>query len=120
MVYSIHSDAGYLNKAEARSRAGGHHYLSDKQPFPPNNGAILTVSEIIKAVMSLAAEAELGALYINAKEAIVARNILEELGHKQPRTPIQCNNSTTIGVVNIFADADMDVKVKCDLDLNNR
>ena len=24
-----------------------------------------------------------------------------------------------IGVVNIFADADMDVKVKCDLDLNN-
>ena len=29
MVYSIHSDAGYLNEAEARSRAGGHHYLSD-------------------------------------------------------------------------------------------
>ncbi len=62
MIYSIHSDAGYLNKANAHSQAGGHHYLSDNQPFPPNNGAILTVSEIIKAVMSSAAEAELGAL----------------------------------------------------------
>jgi hypothetical protein len=29
---------------------------------PPNNGAILTVATIIKAVMSLAAEAEPGAL----------------------------------------------------------
>ncbi len=36
---------------------------------PPNNGAILTVATIIKKVMSSAAEAELGALYINAKEA---------------------------------------------------
>ena len=50
--------------------------------------------------MSLAAEAELGALYINAREAIVAWNILQEMGHKQPRTPIQCDNSTAIGVVN--------------------
>ena len=27
MVYSIHSSAGYLNEANAHSRAGGHHYL---------------------------------------------------------------------------------------------
>ena len=66
MIYSIHSDAGYLNKANAHSRAKGYHFLSENQPFPPNNGAILTVSEIIKAVMSSTAETELGALYINA------------------------------------------------------
>jgi hypothetical protein len=58
--------SGYLNEANARSRAGGHHFLSENQPFPLNNGAILTVSEIIKAVMSSAVEAELGALYVNA------------------------------------------------------
>ena len=32
---------------------------------PPNNGAIHNVAEIIKGVMSSAAEAELGAMYIN-------------------------------------------------------
>jgi hypothetical protein len=42
--------------------------LNDNE-FSPNNGAILTVATIIKAVMSLAVEAELGALYINANEA---------------------------------------------------
>ncbi len=47
------------------------------KPFPPNNGAILTNATIIKAVMSSAAEAELGALYLNAKEAIYLRQILK-------------------------------------------
>ncbi len=99
MVYSIHSDAGYLNEANARSRARGHHYLSDNQPFPPNNGAILTVSKIIKAVMSSAAEAELSALYIHACKGVEIRNILEELGHRQPPTPIQTNNSTAESII---------------------
>jgi hypothetical protein len=34
--------------------------------IPPNNGAILTIATNIKVVMSSAAEAELGALYLNA------------------------------------------------------
>jgi hypothetical protein len=67
MILSIHSDAGYCNEPNSRSRAGGHFYLSSDAPFPPNNGAILNISQIIKAVMLSAAEAELGALYINAK-----------------------------------------------------
>ena len=100
MVYSIHSNAGYLNEANARSRAGGHHYLSDNKPFPPNNGAILTVSKIIKAVMSSAAEAELGALYINTRKGVEIHNILEELGHRQPPTPIQTDNSTAESIIN--------------------
>jgi hypothetical protein len=50
--------------------------------------------------MSSAAEAELGALYINAKEAIYLCQILHEMGHPQPRTPIQTNNMTAEGVIN--------------------
>jgi hypothetical protein len=43
--------------------------------------------------MSSAAEAELGALFINAKTAVSMRTTLEELGHPQTRTPIQTDNS---------------------------
>ena len=70
MVLAVHSDASYLNEEEARSRAGGHHFLSEDVPLPPNNGAIHNVAEIIKGVMSSAAKAELGAMYINAQKAV--------------------------------------------------
>ena len=50
--------------------------------------------------MSSAAEAELGALFINAREAVHIRNILTEMGHPQPPTPIQTDNSTANGGVN--------------------
>jgi hypothetical protein len=70
MILAVHSDAGYCNKKNARSQAGGHFFLSNDKQTPSNNGAILTNATIIKAVMSSAAEAELGALYLNAKEAI--------------------------------------------------
>ena len=84
----------------ARSRAGGHFFLSNDENFPPNNGAILTNATIIKAVMSSAAEAKLGALYINAKDAVYLRQILDEMGHPQPKTPIQTDNTTAEGVIN--------------------
>lgn len=100
MVLAVHSDASYLNEEEARSRAGGHHFLSENVPFPPNNGAIHNVAEIIKGVMSSASEAELGSMYINARKAVEERIILEEMGHKQPATPFQVDNSTAEGIVN--------------------
>ena len=50
--------------------------------------------------MSSAAEAELAAVYLNAKEAVYLRQILTEIGHPQPRTPIQTDNSTAEGVIN--------------------
>jgi hypothetical protein len=70
MVLAIHSDASYLSEPKARSRAGGHFFLSKNGNNPPNNGAVLNVSKIIKVVMSSAAEAELGALFINAKKSV--------------------------------------------------
>ena len=100
MVLAGHSDGSYLSERNARSRAGGHWFLSNNSADPPFNGAILNISQIIKAVMSSAAEAELGALFINAREAAYIRKILIEMGHPQPRTPLQTDNSTAEGVVN--------------------
>jgi hypothetical protein len=60
----------------------------------------MTNATIIKAVMSSAAEAELGALFLNAKEAVYLWQILTKMGHLQPRTPIQTNNTTAEGVIN--------------------
>jgi hypothetical protein len=47
------------------------------------NGAILIVRKVLKHVMSSTAKAEIGAVFINAKEGVVLRKTLEELGHKQ-------------------------------------
>ncbi len=44
--------------------------MSNDIPYPPNNGAILNIAKVIDAVISSAAEAELGALFMNAKEAV--------------------------------------------------
>lgn len=101
MKLAIHSDASYLNEPKARSRAGGHFFLTKKHnDTNPDNGAVLNIAQVIKAVMSSAAEAELGALFINAKQAIPIRHTLEELGHPQGKTPVQTDNSTANGVVN--------------------
>ena len=100
MVLASHSDASYLSEPKARSRAGGHFFLSSNTAVPPNNGAILNIAHIIKHVMSSATEAELAGLYIMAREAVYIRIILEEMGHKQPATPIQTDNAMADGVVN--------------------
>jgi hypothetical protein len=64
------------------------------------NGAILIVSKVLKHVMPSAAEAEIGAVFINAKEGAVLRTTLEELGHKQPPTPMKTDNTTATGYIN--------------------
>jgi hypothetical protein len=53
----------------------------------------------MKNVMTSAAEAEIGALFLNSRQAIPARRLLEEMGHKQPPTPIQTDNTTALGFV---------------------
>ncbi len=37
MVLAIHSNAGYLDEEEVRSRAGGHHFLSENVTNPLNH-----------------------------------------------------------------------------------
>jgi hypothetical protein len=100
MILAVHSDASYLSEPKARSRAGGHFFLSTNAEIPPNNGAILNNATIIKHVMSSATEAEMAALYIMAREAVYIRIILQEMGHPQPATPIQTDNAMAEAVVN--------------------
>ena len=47
--------------------------------------------------MGSAAEADIGAAHINGQEAVPIHTLLRELGHPQPATQIQVNNSTTDG-----------------------
>jgi hypothetical protein len=62
MILCAHVDAGFLNETNSRSRAGAHIFLSENDPFPCFNGAILSIAQIIKFVMASAAESELAAL----------------------------------------------------------
>ena len=54
----------------------------------------------MREVLSSAAEAELGALFVNGKESCPIRLCLEDLGHNQPPTPMQTNNNTASGIAN--------------------
>lgn len=64
------------NNLNQKHKAEWGHFLSIvKWEIPPNNWDTLNVAQIIKAVTSLAAESELGALFINAKEAVYETNI---------------------------------------------
>ena len=73
--------------------------MSNNSPITVNNGAIVAIFQIIKAVMSSAVEAELGAAFITCREAIPACHALAAMGHEQPPTPMQTNNTTAHGVV---------------------
>jgi hypothetical protein len=102
MILHIHSDASYLSEGEAKSRAGGFFYMGNtaQNDKKLTNGAFLIISKVLKHVMSSAAESEIGAVFINAKEGAVLRTTLEELGHKQPPTPMQSDNTTATGYSN--------------------
>jgi Reverse transcriptase (RNA-dependent DNA polymerase) len=104
MILHVASDASYLSEDGAKSRAAGYHFLSahpDKNhKNPPSNGAITVFCQILREVVSSAAEAELAGLFHNCREACALRITLAELGHEQPATPIQTDNSTAAGIAN--------------------
>jgi hypothetical protein len=64
------------------------------------NGAFFTLCAILRFVFTSAVEAKLGAPFLNCKQATIFRLTLEEMGHPQPPTPILCNNSTAVGIMN--------------------
>jgi hypothetical protein len=74
MMLNIHSGASCLSAPHAQSRAGGHFFLgsllTDGDPIKLN-GAIHITCTILKLAAASAAEAELGALFLNAQEAKV-------------------------------------------------
>ena len=78
---------------------GGHFYMGNQQDTIAN-GPILNPTGVIKVVVSSAAESETAGLFTNMKEAVALRTALEEMGHPQPATPIQVDNSTACGIAN--------------------
>ena len=64
------------------------------------NGPILSLCEILKFVLSSAAEAELGVLFLNTKQARIFGLVLDKLGHTEPPTPIKGDNETVAGICN--------------------
>ena len=67
--------------------------------------------------MSSASEAELGAIFITAKELLPMRQTLIDMGCPKPPTQIQTDNSTAAGVVNetiiALKTKSMDLQLHC-------
>jgi hypothetical protein len=101
MIMNIHLDASYLSEAKACSRTCGHFFMgwqpADGKPIRIN-GAFHVSDNILPFVVASAAEAELGALYHNFQTSIVFCRTLEAMGHKQPKTPVHCDNATAVGI----------------------
>ena len=84
MILNIHSDTLYCSAGRGRSQAIGYFFLGSipvKGKPIKLNGNIHITCAILKLVAASAAEAELGALFLNAREAKVLRITLQELGH---------------------------------------
>jgi hypothetical protein len=66
MILYKHSDASYLSEKEAKSRVGGFCYMRSGTNTNKKltNGAILIISKVLTHVLSLAAEAEIGAVFL--------------------------------------------------------
>jgi hypothetical protein len=77
---------------------GGHFYVSSNEESQTNTRAVLNIAQIIMNVTTSAAEAEISTVYITTRLAILARFLLEEVGHHQPTTPMQYD-TTALGFV---------------------
>ena len=99
MILQLDSEAAYLVCPEARSRAGGFFFLGnkDRNLF---NGPIHVLAKSIKGAMASAAEAEVAAMFMNAREAVPTRQGLIALGQPQLATPMNTDNSTATGIIN--------------------
>jgi hypothetical protein len=97
MILNIHSDASYLSEMEAKSRSGGFFYMGSTTDKANRltNGALLIISTVLKHIMSSAAEAESGAVFLNDKEGTVLRTTLEQLVHHQFPSPLKTDNTTS-------------------------
>jgi hypothetical protein len=103
MQLKIHSDASYLSEPKAKSIIGGYFYLggnTDSRMKPLSNGPLLCHTTGLKHVVSSVAEAEFGALFVNAKEGTVTRTTLSEMGHNQDATDLTTDNTTADGIIN--------------------
>jgi hypothetical protein len=81
MILVVHSNASYITEPKVRIQAGG---------------AVKTISNIIPNVMTSAADAEIGSLFVNICQVVPVRYLLKEMGHPQLPTPLQTDNMTAL------------------------
>ena len=109
MILHIYSNASYGSETKSRSKVGGLFTLNSHTADPTKppiathtpNGAMHTVSNIMRSVMSSATEAEAGRLFYNAKDGVTLRITLSKMGHPQPATPIHKDNSNATGIAKV-------------------
>ena len=100
MILHVETDAAYLVLPNAKSRIAGYYYLSTQplpdpaRPNPKPNGPILIECKTLRNVVASAAEAECGGIFHNGQTAVPIRQLLIDIGHPQPATPIKTDNST--------------------------
>jgi hypothetical protein len=109
MQLEVSTDSSYLSVTKSCSRAGGYHYLGNKHPdrpilpedpLPMMNGPVHVHCSIMPMIVSSAAEAETGGAYYNGKDTVPLRTALKEMGHPQGATPMECDNTTAVGIIN--------------------
>ena len=102
MKLHIHRNALYPSHIYARSCAGGHFFLGSQNfnNIIKSNGAIFTLSNIMKNATSSAVEEVVGELFHNSKASEPIIVTLKETGHIQHANPMQKYNSTTDSIVN--------------------
>ena len=107
MILWISSDSSYLSIPNARSRVGGFHFLGNApdltKPLAQQctfiNALIHVESSILRNVMGAASEAEIAGGYVNARMGVELRIMLMEMGHPQPSTPLELDNTTAVGIL---------------------
>jgi Reverse transcriptase (RNA-dependent DNA polymerase) len=101
MILKVHSDASYNSEPKARSRAGGHFYMGNRDTNDDTTqGTVLATTAIMNSVLASASEAEIVALFENTRKATILRTTIEEMVYPQPPTPVQTDNSTACGIAN--------------------
>jgi hypothetical protein len=95
MILCAHTNAGFHNESKGCSPAGAHIFVSKNDPFPKHKGLVLSISQIMKFVVSSAAKAELGTLYTTAKEMVPLRQTLIKMGWPQQTTPLPLASPTS-------------------------
>jgi hypothetical protein len=107
MCLWISSDSSFLSVSKARSRVGGYHFLGNKpdssKPLTQQrlfiNAPIHVECSILRNVMGAASESEIAGAYVNARMGVEERIMLWEMGHPQPATPLELDNTTAFGIL---------------------
>ena len=64
-----------------------------------HNTPIHVKASILKSIISTASESEIAAAYVNAKLAVPICIYLLKMGHYQPATPLEINNTAAYSIL---------------------